>query len=209
MENNTLFLFFLVALSQTISVGPAVTVLLTNYFCCGVRSSVRLSLAFRCGESVVIFLAFLITSALHVSERLFLFVKVVGGIYLVYLGLATLIKGINGVKRAQILSSGQKKGTGFVQAFLIPAMNPKALVFFISFIPSFIHLKEGEGYSYSVQFLMLGLIFIVVSFISDMFFLCIAEGARRVIGEKMAVVMMFVSAVFLIGTGCFFVKGIL
>lgn len=209
MEKNTVFLFFFVALSQTISVGPAVTVLLTNYFCYGARSSLRLSLAFRCGESVIIFLAFLITSAIHVSELMFLALKVAGGFYLIYLGMVTLLKGIKIRKGTNTLFSAKKSGVGFFQAFLVPTMNPKALIFFVSFIPSFIHLKEGGGYPYPVQFLILGIIFIATSLISDMLFLCIAEGARRVIGEKMSVVMMLVSSVFLIGTGCFFVKDIL
>lgn len=205
MENVTLLLFFVVTLSQTISIGPAVTILLSNYFSYGVRSSVNLSLAFRCGEIIVIGAAFLITSVFHVSEKLFLVVKVIGGGYLIYLGVTSMIKSITSKNK---MLSDEENRVGFLQALLVPAMNPKALVFFIGFIPSFISLKAG-AYSYSMQFFILGSMFIAISFVSDMFFLCLAEGAKRIIGDRMTGVMTIVSSLFLIGTGCFFIKDIL
>ena len=202
MEKVTLLLFFVVTLSQTISIGPAVTVLLTNFFCYGIRSSIKISLAFRCGEVIVIGAAFLITSVFHVSEKLFLVVKVIGGGYLIYLGVASMIKSVTSKKR---LLSDETNRVGFLQALLVPAMNPKALIFFIGFIPSFISLKAG-AYSYSMQFFILGSIFIAISFVSDMFFLCLAEGAKRVIGDRITGVMTIVGSLFLIGTGCFFIN---
>lgn len=205
MSQHTLLIFCLVTLTQTLSIGPAVSILLTNYFNFGFRSSLPLSIVFRCGESVTLFIAFLITSTLIASPVLFSVLKGAGGAYLFFIGVKAILKLISGMRRSAIARPVAKEG--LFTAFLIPVVNPKALIYFTSFIPSFI-TTTGKP-SYIVQFAILSLLFLLISFISDMCFLGIAAGAKKFIGDRISVIMSVISALFLIGTGLFFVLNVI
>ncbi|MBN3051033.1 LysE family translocator [Pectobacterium brasiliense] len=202
MNHHTLFIFCIITLTQTFSIGPAVALLLTNYFNNGLKSSLSLSIAFRCGEVVTLLTAFLITSLIHSSVILFNFMKVAGGAYLIFLGIKGLIKLIrksNNTKETHITDTK----IGFLSAFLVPLINPKALVFFTSFIPSFISINAE--FSYGSQFFILSTIFVFLSFISDIIFLSIASIAKRISGSKLPYIINLISSIFLVGTGLFFV----
>lgn len=86
MTYHTLLTFSLITLTQTLSIGPAVSLLLTNYFNAGFKKTLPISFAFRGGESVSLLIAFLITTILHFSAVLFIVLKITGGLYLVFLG---------------------------------------------------------------------------------------------------------------------------
>lgn len=205
MSEHTLLIFCLVTLTQTLSIGPAVSILLTNYFNFGFRSSLPLSIAFRCGESVTLFVAFLITSTFIASPVLFSVMKGAGGAYLIFIGAKAMLKLISGMRQSAIARPIAKER--FLTAFLIPVINPKALIYFTSFIPSFI-TTTGKP-SYTVQFVILSLLFLLISSISDMCFLGVAAGAKKLIGDKFSVIMSVTSALFLMGTGLFFVLNIM
>ncbi|GKW25327.1 threonine transporter [Pectobacterium carotovorum subsp. carotovorum] len=202
MNYHTLFVFCIITLTQTFSVGPAVALLLTNYFNNGLKSSLSLSIAFRCGEVVTLLTAFLITSLIHSSVILFNSMKIAGGAYLVFLGikgLIILVKKINNTKDIHI----KDNKIGFLSAFLVPLINPKALVFFTSFIPSFI--STDYEISYGSQFFILSIIFVFLSFISDIIFLSVASIAKKISGNKTPYIINLISSIFLVGTGLFFI----
>lgn len=202
MNYHTLFVFCIITLTQTFSVGPAVALLLTNYFNNGLKSSLSLSIAFRCGEVVTLLTAFLITSLIHSSVILFNSMKIAGGAYLVFLGikgLIILVKKINNTKDIHI----KDNKIGFLSAFLVPLINPKALVFFTSFIPSFI--STDAEISYGSQFFILSIIFVFLSFISDIIFLSVASIAKKISGNKTPYIINLISSIFLVGTGLFFI----
>ena len=205
MSQHTLLIFCFVTLTQTLSIGPAVSILLSNYFNFGFRSSLPLNIAFRCGESVTLFITFLITSTLVASPLLFSVMKGVGGAYLIFIGAKAMLKLITGMRQSAIARTVKKEG--LLTAFLVPVINPKALIYFTSFIPSFI-TTTGKA-SYTVQFAILSLLFLLISFISDMFFLGIAAGAKKLIGDKFSAIMSVISALFLMGTGLFFVLNVM
>ncbi len=202
MNYHTLFIFCIITLTQTFSVGPAVALLLTNYFNNGLKSSLSLSIAFRCGEAVTLLTAFLITSLIHSSVILFNSMKIIGGAYLIFLGIKGLIALVRKRNNTEDTNIKDNK-IGFLSAFLVPLINPKALVFFTSFIPSFISINAE--FSYGSQFFILSTIFVFLSFISDIIFLSVASIAKKISGNKTPYIINLISSLFLVGTGLFFV----
>ena len=198
MNSQALIIYSSIVLSQTLSIGPAVAMLLKNYLDRGFLSSVRISLSFRIGESILIFVSFLITSLLHVSNSIFNILGVIGGCYLIYLGLSSL----------RSVFKKDKGSNSFVirplQAVIIPITNPKALLFFIMFIPSYIN-SNVHGEVYWISYLYLGLVFIVISFITDILYLISSKLINGIIGGKFELAVSIISPLFLIITGIVFI----
>ncbi|MGS0635458.1 LysE family translocator [Citrobacter sp. VF227] len=201
MTYHTLLTFSLITLTQTLSIGPAVSLLLTNYFNAGFKKTLPISFAFRGGESVSLLIAFLITTILHFSAVLFIVLKITGGLYLVFLGAKGFFT--YSTQKNSIFKTQYDKTIGLFPAFLVPIINPKALIYFSSFIPSFI--DTNTGVIYGVQFLILSCAFLLVSLFSDMCFLGIAASAKKLIGDRFITVMSLTSSIFLLITGMVFI----
>ena len=101
-----------------------------------------------------------LATVLHTSEKLFLAIKVVGGLYLLWLAFqlwtADPIDG--GV--------GSSAGKGLLQLarqeFLLAAGNPKAILIFTAFLPQFVDPSGSIG----LQFLILGSLFLMLEWIA-------------------------------------------
>ena len=65
-------------------------------------------------------------------------VRIVGALYLVYLGYLMWTAPVNLDVNAN--DNQQSKRMGFLQGFLISASNPKVILFYIAFLPTFIDL---------------------------------------------------------------------
>jgi threonine/homoserine/homoserine lactone efflux protein len=74
-------------------------------------------------------------------SELFTVIRVVGAIYLVYLGWKMWNAPLD-LEAMENDPEGKKKGMalGFLQGFLISASNPKVILFYIAFLPTFMDL---------------------------------------------------------------------
>lgn len=73
---------------------------------------------------------------LAASATAFTVLKIVGGIYLIYLG----IRAIAGARRAGQLALPVRHKSArrrFLSAWTVTALNPKSIVFFVAFVPQF------------------------------------------------------------------------
>lgn len=101
------------------------------------------------------------------SAFLFSIFKYVGALYLIYLGISALWS-MRKKPDAQdeAPTSSYKHKSPFLQGFLTNLLNPKAAVFFLTFLPQFV--KPGEATSW--QFLALGLTYTVLTVIWFFFY---------------------------------------
>lgn len=103
--------------------------------------------------------AFGLTALLAASASAFLAIKLAGGAYLIYLGLRMLLKKPD---HTDMPSSSKTAGdirphrTIFLQALLTNILNPKVILFFLSFFPMFVQHDSPHKIS---AFLLLGVIF--------------------------------------------------
>lgn len=118
-------------------------------------------------------------SAIIISNpNLFSFLKTLGGLYLIYLGIQMLIKNNFINLDGQGASTESLLSKTFFKGVLASAINPKVGLFFISFLPQFVISSQGEiihqlallsGIFILQAILIFGLIAYFAGLISDMF----------------------------------------
>ncbi|SBR51062.1 MULTISPECIES: LysE family translocator [unclassified Halomonas] len=101
-----------------------------------------------------------LATVLYTSEKLFLIIKVVGGLYLLWIAfqLWTADPSDNeneALGGRSLLQLGR-------QEFLLAAGNPKAILIFTAFLPQFVDPAGSVGF----QFLVLGILFLVLEWIA-------------------------------------------
>jgi threonine/homoserine/homoserine lactone efflux protein len=64
-------------------------------------------------------------------------VKIVGGLYLLYLGFKLLRAGVSPATLPTATASGSRWKL-FANTYLVTALNPKGIIFFVAFLPQFI-----------------------------------------------------------------------
>lgn len=106
-------------------------------------------------------LAFGVSAIIKQSDTLFFIIKLFGALYLFYLAYQVFRSDSN-----LQLKDGTvpKKGLWqlFKQGFIMNVLNPKVAIFFLAFFPGFLF---SDSMSTVIQFYVLGLLFMFVSFI--------------------------------------------
>ncbi|UOD34850.1 LysE family translocator [Deferribacteraceae bacterium V6Fe1] len=95
------------------------------------------------------------------SAAVYSFVKIIGSIYLIYLGFKMAFEGKIAKESAEhnLIKNIWKI---FRQGFLTNALNPKVAIFFLAFLPQFV---AQDSQSHILSFMVLGLTFVSTSFI--------------------------------------------
>lgn len=121
--------------------GPLSLFMVTNSLSYGIKKTAPAFVGGVCASSLYLVASATGLGALIIaSESLFSILKLIGALYLVYLGVTTWIaaKDAQG-SELDIANAVQiNKKAMFYKAFLLGASNPKDLLFFIAFLPQFI-----------------------------------------------------------------------
>ena len=142
--------------------GPAVLFVVSHALSRGRRASFAANAGILAGNVCYFLLSTIgLGAILLLSYRVFTVTKYAGGAYLVYLGIRT-IRGAGVGLRAEGI--GRQSGSHwrvFARASAVQIANPKALVFFIAFLPQFIDTRRAVW----PQMLMLGVTSLVIEFL--------------------------------------------
>jgi threonine/homoserine/homoserine lactone efflux protein len=122
-----------------ITPGPGVFAILARALLHGTRSCLALSIGMIVSDIAYLIAACFGLAALatHWGE-VFMIVRIVGAVYLVYLGYLMWTAPVN--LQLESEKSQLSKRMGFLQGFLISASNPKVILFYIAFLPTFMDL---------------------------------------------------------------------
>ncbi len=127
------------------------------------------------GLMVVAAVAFGIGVLIAQSLVIFTIVKVIGAVYLIYLG----VQAIRHRRRHADAATAPVSATGrlqiLTQGVLVGASNPKTIVFFIAVLPQFVDYSLG---GVQLQMFALGAVFVVIALVTDSVWALIAGGAR-------------------------------
>tara|TARA_R110002049_G_scaffold283548_1_gene463615 strand:- start:2390 stop:3016 length:627 start_codon:yes stop_codon:yes gene_type:complete len=106
-------------------------------------------------------LAFGVSALIKANDNLFLVIKFFGTAYLFYLAFKVYKSDANLVVSRK---SAPKKSlfSLFKQGFIMNVLNPKVALFFLAFFPGFLFSEELSAV---IQFYILGLLFMLVSFL--------------------------------------------
>lgn len=131
--------------------------------------------------------AFGLTAVLAASAAAFTVIKFAGAIYLIYLGVRLAFP-----SRAKSAAGSVETSPGvaqgamplrqlFMQGFWTNVLNPKVVLFFVSFFPQFV---AGESEHKALAFLTLGGVFVAMSLVWCLFVVWVASGVTRRLGGK-------------------------
>jgi threonine/homoserine/homoserine lactone efflux protein len=129
--------------------GPNQALLTSRVLSGGRRAGLATVRGLTTGMAVHIVAAAVGLSALLASSsQVFGWVKVVGGSYLVVLGVAALVR----ARRPALEAAPRLSGSPFRDGLLSMTLNPKAAVFFVAVVPQFV--EPGPGASARVALLL-------------------------------------------------------
>lgn len=152
-------LFFITAIVICLTPGIDTLYILSRSISQGKSAGVYSVLGISSGTMVHTILAAIGLSALlKTSVLIFTIVKVVGAIYLLFLGIQMLFK--KGARLNNVKMNYIPPKKLFSQGVITNVTNPKVALFYISFIPQFIATDNVYG---PLPFLILGIIFVFIS----------------------------------------------
>lgn len=142
--------------------------------------------------------AFGLSIILTKSIILFNAIKIIGVIYLVYLGIRMMIDKTNINFQANASSKLNIKKI-YVQGFLTSITNPKVALFFIAFLPQFIDTKASSP----ISFIILGLTFTITGLLWCLFIAYFSSFVTKKLrgNEKVGMVLNKITGMIFIGMG--------
>ena len=178
MNTQSLLTFAVVAGLSALTPGPAILLTLRNGATFGARSVIWSAFGNICGGFCLSTAAILgLGVLLKSSALLFGAVKLIGALYLFYVGVRHLFG------RATVLADESNDSQGkamprrralYREAFLTAATNPKAILFFTALFPQFINAQAPLV----PQFFILTGIFLTLSYAAHMSYALLASRAK-------------------------------
>lgn len=176
--------FAFVAASAVLLVipGPTVLTVISYSMAHGRRANVPLVTAVALGDSTALVVSLLgLGALLATSASWFTMVKWLGGLYLLYLGIKLLRAGISPQELMAPAAPGSRWRL-FANTYLVTALNPKGIVFFVAFLPQFINPKA----SVTRQLWVLAVTFVVMATLNATLYAVFASSACRLLASPRA-----------------------
>lgn len=176
-----MIIFLSAALALAIVPGPAVLFIIARSIdqgrTAGIASVFGMALGSVCHVAAA---ALGISAILVASTTVFVVMKYVGGLYLVYLGVQRLF-GDHDTRTPESTPAKASIPSIVRQAFTVNILNPKTALFFFSFLPQFVRPERGHPIT---QVLALGLVFVVVALMTDTIYAVSASRLARVFRKR-------------------------
>jgi len=153
---NDFLIFAIASLVLNITPGNDMLYVATRSTSQGIKAGIVSALGITGGCIVHLLAAVVGLSAIIANSAVaFDIIKYVGAAYLVYLGIRSILSKQN---KFSINENVEKRSLSnlFWQGVLTNVLNPKVALFFLAFLPQFIHPEKGNA---SMQILLLGLWF--------------------------------------------------
>ncbi len=162
--------------------GPTILTVISYSVALGRQANVPLVAAVALGDSTALFFSLLGLGALLAASAVwFTIIKLIGGLYLLYLGVKLLRAGastINLVMTAPPVLPWKL----FANTYLVTALNPKGIIFFVAFLPQFID-HTGQV---TTQLWLLAITFVILAIINATLYTLFAGSARRLLSSPRA-----------------------
>ena len=162
--------------------GPTILTVISYSLAHGRRANIPLVAAVALGDSTGLGVSLLGLGALLAASAFwFTVVKWAGGLYLLYLGVKLLRAGAAPAQWAA--PAAPKSGWRlFANTYLVTALNPKGIVFFVAFLPQFI----DPGAAVTHQLWILAATFVAMAAINAGLYVVFAASARKLLASPQA-----------------------
>jgi threonine/homoserine/homoserine lactone efflux protein len=163
-HGHELLLFIAAGWLLNLTPGADVLYIVSNSLRAGARAGIVAAMGVITGCLVHVTAAAAgVSAVLAASGSAFTLLKVLGAVYLLWLGLRLLFARQGGLQDVAAVTGGERRRTlrgVFAGGFLTNALNPKVALFFLAFVPQFIAPETPDK---PLAFLLLGLLFTVNS----------------------------------------------
>ncbi|AKQ55403.1 LysE family translocator [Bordetella hinzii] len=162
--------------------GPTLLTVISYSLSHGRRARLPLVAAVALGDSTALLLSLLGLGALLAASAFwFTVVKTLGGLYLLFLAVKLLRAGV--AARLDTPQAGAaSRWRLFANTYLVTALNPKGIIFFVAFLPQFIQPARAL----LPQYLVLGLTFVALAALNATMYAVFAGQARRALTSPAA-----------------------
>ena len=151
--------------------GPTILMVISYSLISGRQVVFALLLGVGLGDVVAMILSFMgVGLLLQTVAIAFQFLKWIGAAYLIWLGIRMWRSSSESMELSAITDKKVWHAI-MANAFVITALNPKSIVFFLAFLPQFINSEK----SFIPQSLILGSTFLVLAIISVLFYSMLAS----------------------------------
>lgn len=160
--------------------GPTILTVISYSVSHGRRANIPLVAAVALGDSTALVFSLLgLGALLAASVFWFTVIKLIGGLYLLYLGIRLLRAGAG---PAMIVAQAKPDSTWklFVNTYMVTALNPKGIMFFVAFLPQFINHSSPTA----PQLWLLATTFVVMAAVNATLYTVFASSARRLLASS-------------------------
>ncbi len=165
--------------------GPTILTVISYSIAHGKRANIPLIAAVAIGDSTALLLSLAgLGAVLATSAWLFNVVKIIGGLYLIYMGIKLLMANtsafdIDAENETTPLESSWKL---FANTWLVTALNPKGIIFFVAFLPQFIDHTTAVA----PQLWLLSITFVALASLNASLYAVFASAARKLLSSPAA-----------------------
>jgi len=157
--------------------GPTILTVISYSVAHGRRANIPLVSAVALGDSTALILSLAgLGAVLATSAWLFVLIKWAGGLYLIYLGFKLIRAGASPLttENARPVESRWRL---FANTWLVTALNPKGIIFFVAFLPQFINPASPVV----PQLWILSVSFVVLATLNATLYAVFSANARRLL----------------------------
>lgn len=162
--------------------GPTILLVVSYSLGQGWRTALPVAIGVALGDFTAMTLSMLgIGALLAASATVFTILKWVGAAYLIYLGIKLFRAG--GALHADPRTEAVSAATMVGHAWLVTALNPKSITFFVAFLPQFLN----HDADFFTQMLIFEATFLVLAFANALGYALVAARARSLVRNPRAI----------------------
>lgn len=162
--------------------GPTILTVVSYSVAHGSRANVPLVAAVALGDCTSLLLSIAgLGAVLATSAWMFSLVKWVGGLYMIYLGIKLFLSNTSPLEFDET-NMPESRLILFRNTWLVTALNPKGIVFFVAFLPQFVNPNQAVA----PQLWILSATFVALAIVNAMLYTVFAVKARRFLSSMKA-----------------------
>ena len=162
--------------------GPTILLVVSCALGQGWRTALPMAVGVALGDFTAMTLSMLgIGALLAASATVFTILKWIGAAYLIYLGVKLFRAG--GTLEAEPRSDAASATKMLGHAWLVTALNPKSITFFVAFLPQFL----DRNADFLTQMVIFEATFLVLAFANAFGYALIAARTRSLVGNSKAI----------------------
>lgn len=124
--------------------GPTIILVISQSVVHGKKATLPLVTGVLLGDFTAMTASLLgLGAVMATSSTMFSIFKWVGALYLVYLGTKLLISKPNNTHQEASITAHKSSKSLFRNSFIVTALNPKSIAFFVAFLPQFINPSKA------------------------------------------------------------------